>query len=96
MTIWDKSKKEWHEYSDAQKSAIEKYSERKRRQALNYHAAKEKNKRITKKNKEMRKQIWRSMMEQGLVDTVSKINWVEDTPRSLALQFLEWKNDKQR
>jgi hypothetical protein len=95
-TLWDKPKKKWHEYTDAQKRNAERYGDLKRRQALNYHATKAKAKRIERRNKQLAKENWREMMENGLVDTVKTINWVKDTPRSLALQFLEWKRDKQR
>jgi hypothetical protein len=45
------------------------------------------------------KKLWTKEMRQRIKRTqpvVAKINWVKDTPRSLAIQFIEWRTHREQ
>lgn len=75
--------KKWHERSEADKRRVEKWIElrhERREEHLQKHRLKELNK----------------VRGTTLRDEVAVIHYVEDTPRSLAIQFIRWQDRRNK
>jgi hypothetical protein len=90
---WEKDRRrtiKWKNRSDADKQRIEKWVKRNAR----IRRAEEREKRRLERLEKRRAIDAKERNPTIYYDKVSVINWVEDTPKSLAIQFCRWRNAK--